>query len=130
MFHFLDVCVTNVWVLSKNTNNDWPHLFHFKLNITVCLIRGAAMPDNMRRTDVISLAPFLPPTCSDPAQERVVPDDVRLDGMHHYSRCVAKIAKRCKTNCGSRMKYYCIKCKMYLCNSADKHCHYTFHTVQ
>ena len=129
VFHFLDVCVTNAWVLSKNTN-DWPHLFNFKLNIALCLIKGAAMPDNMRRSDVLSLAPVIPSSNSDPAQDRVVPDEVRLDGMHHYSRCVAKIAKRCKTNCGSGTKYYCVKCKMYLCSSADKHCHYTFHTVQ
>ena len=46
---------------------------------------------------------YLHQVVSDPVQDRVVPDDVRLDGMHHYSRCVAKIAK-CKTNRGSKTK--------------------------
>ena len=128
VFHFVDVCVTNAWVLSQNTNNDWPHLFNFKLNIALCFIKVAATPDNMRRSYILHLFPDLPPSSSDPKQEKSVPDDVRLDGMHHYSRCLAKIAKRCKTNCGSWTKYYCIKCKMYLCNSADKFCHFTFHT--
>ena len=130
VFHFLDVCVTNAWVLNQKTKNDWPHLFNFKLNIALCLIKGAALPDNIQRSDVLHLAPSLPSSGSDPKQERDVPDDVRLDGLHHYSRCVAKKAKRCKTNCGSRTKYFCIKCKMYLCNSSDKFCHYTFHTVK
>ena len=56
----------NAWVLSKNMNNDWPHLFNFKLNI-ISLIK-AAMPDNMKRSDPLTL----PSSGSDPVQDREV----------------------------------------------------------
>ena len=70
VFHFVDVCMINAWVLSKNMNNDWPHWFNFKLNI-ISLIK-AAMPDNMKRSDFLSLAPTLPSSGSDPVQDREV----------------------------------------------------------
>ena len=39
IFHFLDICVTNAWVLSKNVNNNQADLFNFKLIIAICLIK-------------------------------------------------------------------------------------------
>ena len=98
VFHLINVCVTNGWVLRQNTNEDWPYLFNFKLNIALCLIKGAAIPNNIRGSDVLHLVPDLPPSSSDPKYEKSVPDVMRLDVMHHYSRCLAKIAKRYKTN--------------------------------
>ena len=86
----------HAWVLSKNANKDWPHLFNFKLNIALCLIKGAAMPERMTRCDLLKLVPVLPQSTCNPLQDKVVPDDVRLDGMHHYSRCVAKLLKGAK----------------------------------
>ena len=106
VFHLINVCVTNGWVLSQNTNEDWPQLFNFKLNIALCLIKRAAIPNNMQGSDALCLVPDLLPSSSDPKQEKSVSNDVRLDGMHHYSRCLAKITEICKTNCESRTKYY------------------------
>ena len=66
VFHFIDDYVANAWVLSQNTNEDLPHLMNFKLNSALCPIKGAAMPDNMRWSDVVYLVPDLPPSSSDP----------------------------------------------------------------
>ncbi len=95
--------------MAQTASSKGNHLFDFKLSLEISLIQCEIPPEELSRSKVLDQVPDTQLKDKDPLSARIVFDDVRLDGMNHYSTCVAKIAKRCKQNCGSKTKYYCIK---------------------
>jgi Transposase IS4 len=64
----------------------------------------------------------------DPRTSLFVCNSVRYDRIDHLPQKVAKLPKRCKMEeCKRRSKWYCIKCKVYLCVDEKTDCFLKFH---
>lgn len=111
IFHLIDLCCVNAWT----------KLYKFKLAVATSLVQGTSNPQSVLRTEFDK----------DVRSARFVQNDIRLDGVGHLPRRMADIPKRCKQpNCSRRTKFFCVKCKVYLCIDKHSDCFYDFHLTE
>ena len=125
IFHLLDLCVTNSWLLYRaNTPECSMQLARFKFEVARSLItsRNAGIP-----------LPAPVEVVSQPA--RAVNVDARYDRVDHFPKKMdISFAQRCKQKgCKRKTKFICKKCCTYLCvdskNNAEN-CFFLFHHLE
>ena len=128
LYFFIDLSISNAFACYKaDYSQSTLDFLSFKIEVARSLMtkNGLANPGN----DKILIQP----------QQSIefVPDDVRLDGLHHWPACVdggknSKIfGKHCKIRgCKGRTRSYCMKCQVFLCYTATKNCFLKWHTEQ
>ena len=126
LYFFIDLCVSNAYACFKA---DYPEknldFLEFKTEVSHSLMRK------------IDLGPGAELDLPPPQQSAdFVCDEVRLDRVDHLPSWVdggktSKVfGKHCKIRgCKGHTRSYCMKCKVFLCNSAVKKCYYKWHTA-
>ena len=121
IFHLIDICCVNAWTIQRHVLGVPSKLYKFKLALATSLVQGTANPQPLRRNEHEK----------DVRSARVVPDDIRFDGVGHLPRRMADVPKRCKQiNCSRRTKFFCVKCKVYLCIDKHSDCFYDYHLTE
>ena len=92
--------------------------YKFKLELARCLVQRTSNPTALESTNVQK----------ESRSAKHVPDDIRLDGVGHLPKQVADITMRCKNpDCNRRTKFFCVKCKVYLCIDKHSDCFHDYH---
>ena len=100
IFHMVDLCCSNAWHLDKAVKGERSKYYKFKLVIAQCLVHGDPNPQPMLREHMDQML-------QDVRSARHVPDHVRLDGVNHLPKKVAKVPKKCKfPNCKRRSSFF------------------------
>ena len=129
LYWFIDLSMSNAWACYKV---DFPEtelkFVDFKVRTAAQLMMDT-LPDP---TVAISLLTNWAPSAS----TMYVPDTVRLDNDSHWPKWIggtgdnAKFGRHCRMKkCKARVRSYCSKCNVYLCNSYKKNCFLKWHTV-
>ncbi|XP_063586881.1 piggyBac transposable element-derived protein 3-like [Penaeus indicus] len=121
IFHMIDLAIANAWHLQKAVKGTSSKYYKFKLAIAECLVQGALEPHPMQRDEMPNLPRDVP-------SAKHVPNHVRFDGINHLPKQMAKVPKNCKfPNCQRRTRFFCMKCKVYLCIDGKSDCFYNYH---
>ena len=121
IFHLIDICCVNAWILEKHVLGVCSKLYKFKLALATSLVQGTPNPQPVLRSE----------SEKDVRSARFVADDIRLDAVGHLPRRMADIPKRCKlNNCSRRTKFFCVKCRVYLCIDKHSDCFYKYHLTE
>ena len=135
--HCHDMAVNNSWIVSKYSNNEhistFKELYRFKLEVALSMIRDGnvdippEVPNHLVLEEEETEDDEQPSGSTDPQAAQHVPDDCRLDGFWHFPKHVAVKPKRCRyTKCSRKSKYWCTKCRVYLCTDAKGILSYSF----
>lgn len=124
MFHLLDLCIVNSWLLYRVVIPDCAmQLVDFKLDVARALIL-------QRIADLQYVAPTHGAKCH---SARGVNEDARYDLVDHFPvrNKELKNGQRCKfPGCSRKSMFMCRKCQVYLCLTSkdeDEDCFYAFH---
>lgn len=125
IFHLIDMCITNAWILYRASKDATISLCIFKLEVA----RGLLL-SSVKRSEGFAV-PHPPPSLTVSAKDVNV--DCRYDGVEHFSKLMdIKNSQRCKmAKCERKTKYKCRKCKVFLCINpkvkTDDDCFFLFH---
>lgn len=124
MFHLLDLCVVNAWLLYKALKQVSIPLANFKIDVSESLISSKlALPAPFPNTH---------PENHSRLSARNVCKDARFDRVDHLpQKKDLKNAQRCKNEgCVRKTMFMCRKCEVFLCitgkDEADD-CFFIFH---
>lgn len=128
MFHLIDLCIVNSWLLYKASKPECSlPLAFFKFQVAQSLIVSskAALP----------LQPMISTTINVSKSRKDVNVDARYDRVDHLpKRMNTKNAQRCKLEtCKRKSMFICRKCSVYLCltgKDEEEDCFYRFHCKQ
>ena len=131
-FHFVDVALCNSWLLYKrdfvkDVRTDQPmSLYEFKCEVSYCLryqnkpvTRSVGRPKSQA-----NITPVVRAT-----KRKLPPIPVRTDQVGHFTVGLTKRGYCNNVGCKGYIKFYCIKCKVYLCIGNNKDCFNEFHGV-
>jgi len=121
IFHFIDLCVNNSWLLYTKARGAKIDLVKFKLQVA----RTLMMTDC---TETREGPPVPERTVPNPAS--LVPLSTRYDLINHFARPDGdrRNAQRCKlVGCKRKTTNRCEKCNIYLCTDRVSDYFYIFH---
>jgi hypothetical protein len=154
-FHMVDLCIVNAWTILRQTTSPRLPLVTFKLEVAVALLKaemlhhpmaapvpriptragagagadaGEGEADDESSDDDDMVVVRRPVTAPD-TSTRVVNSAVRYDMVGHLVRKGGgDNPKTCKMEeCKRRSKWFCNKCKVYLCIDGKTDCFFKFH---
>ena len=123
-YHFIDITVTNSWIMYKRFVGDKIRLKDFigQVRESLCKVNSKitkrGRPSNS--TDQSPNAPKRKFT-------HLPQPNVRLDGVHHFPDKMDKRQKCKNSNCNKLTFKNCIKCNTTLCFNKDRNCFKFFH---
>ena len=137
-WHFIDLAITNSWIEYRqdcyargDRKNSIMDLLEFKLYVGKCLALGAQTK--------VSQDPR--PSTSDEETSQhakkcktseIPPRDVRMTANEHLPICSVNNKNsymRCRNQgCTKKTRFFCVKCKLYLCISPERQCFFEFHS--
>lgn len=129
LYHFVDLALVNAYILAKATAGcKGVPLYEFKVEVALALMYGDSFADPMSiGAQVLRLAATQYAENGDPVGGEV-PDAVRLDGTNHIPENIAERGRTCKLpGCKKRTRFWCKKCRVYLCIKKDGNCYDLFH---
>lgn len=129
LYHFVDLALVNSYILDKAASGENIRpLYEFKLDVALALMYGDNFDDPMAiAAQVLRQAAIQYAENGDPVGEEVT-DAVRRDGVFHIPENVADRGRTCKLpGCKKRTRYWCKKCRVYLCIKKDGNCFELFH---
>lgn len=115
IFHFLNVCLINAWILYRSAKQKNVPLMDFKASVATTLIKLDGREGKRGRT---SHSPS-PSTLLSKKKKTLLktPMEIRTDGINHYpTKIPCKNPPRChERSCIKRTRYACKKCKEPVC---------------
>jgi hypothetical protein len=132
LFHFIDVCVINAFILRKQQMGDHKMRLHqFKLSVATALMYGENLSEPLSRASkVLTVHGASSCAANGDLVGGVDPTDaVRRDGQNHWPVFSATVPRRCRVaGCKARSCLSCSKCRVYLCVKREHNCFVKYHT--
>ena len=151
-FHMVDLCLVNAWTILRQTTSPRLPLVTFKLEVAVALLKAEMLHHPMaapvpriptragagagageeeaddESSDDDDMVVVRRPVTAPDTSTRVVNSAVRYDMVGHLVRRGGDNPKTCKMEeCKRRSKWFCNKCKVYLCIDGKTDCFFKFH---
>lgn len=130
ILHFVDVACVNSWLLYredrralKMPSNNIMQLFDFRVQLAHELLSIPAISDDSSENE-------------EPSDVKVYQPLPSIEYRQHKAEHIAnmseqKFGSKCRLpGCKKKTKMYCVKCKMFLCITAQRNCFAEFHGVK
>jgi len=138
-WHFVDLAITNSWIeyrqdcyVRGDRKGRIMDLLDFKLYIGKCLALGGKTKKVSRDERSSSDDEEASRPVKRSKTSVIPPTDVRTTGNEHLPICSVNDKNsymRCRNQgCTKKTRFYCVKCKLYLCISPERQCFFEFHS--
>jgi hypothetical protein len=126
LYHFVDLALVNAYILANGCKGV--PLYEFKVEVALALMYGNSFADPISiGPQVLWLAATQYAENRDPLGGEV-PDAVRLYGRNHIPENITEWGRTCMLlGCKKRTRFWCKKCRVYLCIKKDGSCYDLFH---